>query len=66
MATNPNNPLTEDHLAQMNNALDAAKRAQDQIDLAKRAGIDVEQHEATLKASVDKIRQVKSVYFPGR
>lgn len=66
MSTTPGSPLTEEHLNQMNNALDVATRAQQQIDTAKRAGIDVSQLEAQLKDSVDKIRQVKSVYFPGR
>lgn len=66
MSTTPGSPLTEEHLNQMNNALDVAIRAQQQIEMAKRAGIDVSQLEASLKDSTDKIRQVKSVYFPGR
>ena len=66
MATIPNSPLTDDHLQQMNNALDHAQRAFQQIELAKRAGIDVADLEKTLTDSVAKIRQVKSVYFPNR
>lgn len=60
------NPLTEDHLTQMNNSLETLKRARTAISLASRAGLDT----TTQKAAVDdleaKIRLIKSTYFPGR
>ena len=60
------NPLTPDHLNQIKNALDAAKQAQYQIDLAKRAGIDVSSLEATNNDNIAKLTQIKQVYFPGQ
>jgi hypothetical protein len=62
----PANPLTPDHLAQLKNALDAAKQAQYQIDLAKRAGIDVSNLEQANTDNITKLRQVLQVYFPGQ
>ena len=66
MASIPANPLTPDHLQQLNNALDAAKQAQYQIDLAKRAGIDVANLEQINSDNITKLRQIKQVYFPGQ
>jgi hypothetical protein len=62
----PANPLTPDHLAQIKNALDAAKSAQYQIELAKRAGIDIGSLEQTNNDNIAKLRQIKDVYFPGQ
>ena len=66
MASIPANQLTPDHLQQLNNALDAAKQAQYQIDLAKRAGIDVANLEQINSDNITKLRQIKQVYFPGQ
>ena len=66
MATIPPNPLTPDHLAQIKNALDAVAQAKYQIELAKRAGIDVAQLEEINTANEAKLRQIKQVYFPGQ
>ena len=65
MAT-PSAILTDQHYQNLVNALDQAKRIQTEIDLATQAGLDVTQAQDTLNASVAKIRQIKSVYFPGR
>jgi hypothetical protein len=65
MAT-PSAILTDQHYQNLVNALDQAKRIQTEIDLATQAGLDVTQAQATLNDSVAKIRQIKSVYFPGR
>jgi hypothetical protein len=59
-------PLTEEHLASINQALEAADRANAQIKLAKMAGIDVSAQESQLKTSVDSLTRIKQVYFPGR
>lgn len=64
--TIPASPLTPDHLAQIKNALDAAKQAEYQIQLAKRAGIDVSSLEQTNNDNIAKLRQILQVYFPGQ
>jgi hypothetical protein len=66
MSPQPGSPLTLDHLAQINNALSNIKLAQIQIDLAKRAGIDVSQAEQMNKDNETKLRNLKQVYFPGQ
>jgi len=66
MSPQPGNPLTPAHLQQLNNALDQIKLAKVQIDLAKRAGIDVSTLEATNNDNETKLRQIKQVYFPGQ
>jgi hypothetical protein len=68
MATNPGPSaiLTEAHYQQLKNALDQAANIQREIDLAKLAGLDVTVAQQTLIDSQGKIRQLKSVYFPGR
>lgn len=66
MATNPNSPLTDAHLQQLNAALRAAQVAESQIQLAKQAGIDVSGHEQQLAQAVAKIRAIKAAYFPGQ
>jgi hypothetical protein len=65
MAT-PSSILTEEHFANLTNALDQAANIQREIDLAKAAGLDVAAPQAALTDAVGKIRQFKSVYFPGR
>lgn len=66
MSPQPGSPLTPAHLQQLNSALDDIKRAKIQIDLAKRAGIDVSQLEQTNNDNETKLRQIKQVYFPGQ
>lgn len=66
MSSIPANPLTADHLAQIKNALDSIQQAKYQIDLAKRAGIDVAAAEQINNENEAKLRQVKQVYFPGQ
>lgn len=61
----PSTILTEDHLKVLKNAIDQGAAIQREIDLAKRAGIDVSAAEALLQDTLGKIRQSKSVYFPG-
>jgi hypothetical protein len=66
MSPQPGSPLTLAHLQQLNNALDLVKTAQIQIDLAKRAGIDVSAAQAKNDDNESKLRQIKQVYFPGQ
>jgi hypothetical protein len=59
-------PLTDDHLAQMNAALDQIETFRPHVEKAKRAGLDVD---ALLKQMTDteaKLKNVKQHYFPGR
>jgi hypothetical protein len=62
----PANPLTPDHLKQLNNALDAVKQAEYQIELATRAGIDVSNLKETNDANKTKLIMIKQTYFPGQ
>lgn len=66
MSPQPGSPLTPAHLQQLNNALDQIRLAKVQLDLAKRAGIDVSTLEATNNDNETKLRQIKQVYFPGQ
>lgn len=63
--TPPNSPLTQDHLNQINTALNAVRVAETQIILAKQAGLDVSRYEEQLKEATAKLRALKSTYFPG-
>jgi hypothetical protein len=63
---NPSAPLTIDHLTQLNNALSNVQIARNQIEKAKRVGIDVQQLEELNNANETKLRQIKQVYFPGQ
>lgn len=58
--------LTDAHLQNFKNALDQSVSIQREIDLAKQAGLDVSQAQQVLTEAVGKIRQFKSVYFPGQ
>jgi len=67
MADTPNpSPLTEEHYQQIRNALDMIAVGEQQIDLARRAGIDVADSEQQVKDAKSKLLQIKNVYFPGR
>lgn len=62
--TNPHSPLDDNHLAQINTALDSIARAEAQIVMAKQAGINVDEAEKQLTANRDKLMTIKRVYFP--
>lgn len=62
---NPDSPLNDQHLAQIQNALDVIARTENQIELAKRAGIDVMQLEQQLASSKTRLLSLKNTYFPG-
>jgi len=63
--TIPMSPLTQDHLVQIQNALDVTQIAKNQIEMAKRAGLDVSRQEAQLREAEEKLLRIKNVYFPG-
>lgn len=58
------NPLTGVDLEKINQGLAHAKKALAQIELAKRAGLDVSQQEAQAQAAVQQLQNLKQVYFP--
>jgi hypothetical protein len=60
------NPLTEQHLQDMNDALKHITNVRESIRLAERAGIDVTEHKKLIDEHEQKIKQIKSVYFPDR
>lgn len=60
------NPLTEQHYQQIVNGLSVIAQAEQQILLAKQAGINVDQQSAQLADNKQKLLQVKNTYFPGR
>ena len=64
MATNPNSPLNDTHLAQIQNALKTISVIESQILMAKQAKIDVSAQEAQLAASKEKLQLLRQVYFP--
>lgn len=61
----PNSPLTQQHLDQINAAMQRISIAETQILLAKQAGIDVTRQEQELIDAKNKLRALKSTYFPG-
>lgn len=61
---NPNSPLTDDHLSQINNGLTLINTAESQIILAKQAGIDVSAAEKQLMDAKTKLLALKHTYFP--
>jgi len=62
----PVHPLTEDHLANINHALEQIKLGLQQVALATSAGIDVATQKASLLDTQGKLLAIKQVYFPGR
>lgn len=61
----PNSPLNDDHLKQINAALQAITVAETQIILAKQAGVDVTAQEHQVAEAKVKLRALKNTYFPG-
>lgn len=66
MAVVPQTVLGPQRLAEINQALQSLDNAAQQVELAKRAGIDVKDSEAQIETSRSKLMQIKQVYFPGQ
>lgn len=58
--------LKPEHLDQINQGLQAVEEAKRQMELAKRAGVDVGPLELELQAQENKLRAIKTTYFPGQ
>lgn len=59
-------PLTEEHLTRINDALQMLDMAEKHIAKARMAGVPVEHHVAPLMEARKTLVGIKSVYFPGR
>jgi hypothetical protein len=59
------NPLTDTHLAQINEKLEQLNQADIAITKAQQAGIDVGNRRAEVAEARAKLTAIKTVYFPG-
>jgi hypothetical protein len=67
MSTNqPSSILTQEHLDKINSALSTIAFAKQEIALAKLAGLDTSKYEQQIATTEGQLRQLKSVYFPGK
>lgn len=62
----PPNPLTEGDLEDINKALATAQDAQELIEMAAQAGIDVEAFRQRARDARDRLLRVKQTFFPGQ
>lgn len=60
------NPLTPEHLQQINDALEKLDVAEKQAKLAERAGFDVSSQFQQIADNRARLLQVKQVYFPNQ
>src|SRR5581483_1977852 len=60
------NPLDESHYQMIVDGIMRAENALRQAEMAERAGIDVGDLKAQAQESLDKLRRMRNVYFPGR
>ena len=56
--------LDEQDLESINAALDASVQTEEELQLAKEAGLDVEAQERKLNETTQRFRRIKAVYFP--
>lgn len=61
-----NSPLTDQHFEVLKAGLEQADAALEQIETAKRAGLDVEQFEQPARETQARLLKIKQTYFPGR
>lgn len=62
----PPNPLTDQDLDDINKALVTATEAQELIELAAQAGIDVDPFRQRARDARDRLLRVKQTFFPGK
>ena len=56
--------ITDQHLTQINSAIAQSQEALKEAALAQRAGFDMATQIAQLNAGIEKLQQIKHVYFP--
>ena len=61
---NVSSPITDQHLTAINEAIAQSQAALKEAELAKRAGFDMTAQVAQLNAGIEKLQQIKHVYFP--
>ncbi len=61
-----NSPLNEEHLRRINKSLADLDDAQIQVELAKRAQIDVADQEKQIREAREKLLRIRQVYFPNQ
>jgi len=66
MSSIPGSPLTDQHRRDMDSALLILSNVDQQIENARRAGLDVSKQKQLADDLRAKIQQIKSVYFPGQ
>lgn len=59
-------PLTDADLDDINRQLERLKDANDLIDKAMQAGIDVEPFRVKARETRDRLSKIKTAFFPGR
>jgi|TARA_Y100000310_G_C20701625_1_gene830510 hypothetical protein len=64
--TSESAPLTDEHLTILNTALSAADAVESLIERARIAGIDLGDLPEQLHTEVDRARNIKQAFFPGR
>jgi hypothetical protein len=62
----PTEVLSEQDLARINTALGQLDRANQVIDMATQAGLDVNTFKERAKTSRDQLLRIKNTFFPGR
>lgn len=66
IVNNPNNPLTFQHLTDINAALAALDQAEQAANLAISAGIDQSAALQAIQSQRSQLLKIKNVYFPGQ
>lgn len=64
MAAQFDNPLSQEHLDQINKSLEQLKEAEHQIALAERAGLNVGAQKQQVSDLTAQLKAIKQVYFP--
>lgn len=65
MANGPN-VLSEDDLQRVQEGIQRAEQAEQIIELAEQAGLDVSQQKERAKRARDQLLRIKNTFFPGR
>jgi len=62
----PVNPLTDQDLDDINKAIESAAEAQELIERAAQAGIDVEAFRVRTRDARDRLLRIKQTFFPAQ
>ena len=60
------NPLTDQDLTDLNKALDDSRDADELIEMAQRAGLDVKVFQTRNREAREKLTRIKQTFFPGK